>query len=531
MTRQIKKDSTNIFVEVYIVDDTDGTPELGVVFNSAGIDLNYRRDLAVVTSITEVTLAALTTAHTDGGFLHVANGRYRLDIPDAAFATGVSQVTIGGTVTGMVVLPITIQLVDFDPDDSTRMGLTALPNAAADAVGGLPISDAGGLDLDVKLANTNEITVVRMGALTDWIDGGRLDLLIDAIPTTAMRGTDSAALASVCTEVRLAELAAVNLPADIAAIPTTAMRGTDSAALASVCTEVRLAELAAANLPADVAAVKSETALIVGDTVDIQARLPAALIGGRMNSDVEAILNNTGSPERLHRWLQAGRHGSAQAGTASSITLTSGENANNDFYNGCIIALSSGTGQDQYRVIISYNGTTKVAGIAPNWVVNPIIGTDYVILAMGSANVEAWRSAAVGILNDLDAAGIRSAVGLATANIDTQLADLPTVSEFNARTLVSASYFDPTADVVANVTTVGSVTTKTGYALSATGLDLVLIDGKTLPVATQIMAAACIGIISGAGTGTEVFKGLDKTTTRATVTVDTSGNRSAITYV
>lgn len=60
---------------------------------------------------------------------------------------------------------------------------TALPNAAADAAGGLPISDAGALDLDAKLAHTEEVTVARMGALTDWIDGGRLDLLIDALLT------------------------------------------------------------------------------------------------------------------------------------------------------------------------------------------------------------------------------------------------------------------------------------------------------------------------------------------------------------
>jgi hypothetical protein len=67
----------------------------------------------------------------------------------------------------------------------------------------------------------------------------------------------------------------------------------------------------------------------------------------------------------------------------------------------------------------------------------------------------------------LDAAGIRTAVGLASANLDTQLADLPTVAEFEARTLVAANYFDPAADTVANVTTVGSVTTKTGYALTS----------------------------------------------------------------
>jgi hypothetical protein len=38
-----------------------------------------------------------------------------------------------------------------DLDDSVRAGLTALPNAAADAAGGLPISDAGGLDLDAQI--------------------------------------------------------------------------------------------------------------------------------------------------------------------------------------------------------------------------------------------------------------------------------------------------------------------------------------------------------------------------------------------
>ena len=37
----------------------------------------------------------------------------------------------------------------MDFDDAVRGGMTALPNAAADAAGGLPISDAGGLDMDV----------------------------------------------------------------------------------------------------------------------------------------------------------------------------------------------------------------------------------------------------------------------------------------------------------------------------------------------------------------------------------------------
>lgn len=57
-----------------------------------------------------------------------------------------------------------------------------------------------------------------------------------------------------------------------------------------------------------------------------------------------------------------------------------------------------------------------------------------------------------------------------------------------------------------------------------------LVDGKTIPAAMQIIAAVVAGKISGAGTGTEVFLGIDGVTTRATVTVDGSGNRSGVTY-
>ncbi len=51
-------------------------------------------------------------------------------------------------------------------------------------------------------------------------------------------------------------------------------------------------------------------------------------------------------------------------------------------------------------------------------------------------------------LHDLDAAGVRAAVGLAAANLDTQLGNVPTVAELEARTLLAASYFDPATDKV-----------------------------------------------------------------------------------
>ena len=142
--------------------------------------------------------------------------------------------------------------VDITQCGGSAVAAGAIPNAAADAAGGLPISDTGGLDLDAIATNAARLTAVRAAVLTDWINDGRLDVLLDAIPTTAMRGTDGAALATVCTEGRLAELAAANLPTDI---DTLLSRITAAVALASVCTEARLAELAAANIPADLTAI------------------------------------------------------------------------------------------------------------------------------------------------------------------------------------------------------------------------------------------------------------------------------------
>ena len=71
---------------------------------------------------------------------------------------------------------------------------------------GVNLLTATQASIDAIEADTNELQ-------TDWANGGRLDLLLDAIPTTAMRGTDSASLASVCTETRLAELDAANYSA------------------------------------------------------------------------------------------------------------------------------------------------------------------------------------------------------------------------------------------------------------------------------------------------------------------------------
>ncbi len=235
--RQIKGGTADVSVTLYIIDSTDGTPETGVLFDTTGMDLNYRRESSTVVPITEVTLAALTTPHADGGFLEIGNGNYSFDLPDLAVASGAKNVVVFGTVTGMIILPVELQLVAYDPDNTTNLGLLALPAATADGVGGLPISDLGGLDLDSKLANTNEITAARMGALTDWIDAGRLDAILDGIKAVTDNIPNAGALTTLIThltDIKGTSFAKdthslTDLLADVTGINGSVMRGTDGA--------------------------------------------------------------------------------------------------------------------------------------------------------------------------------------------------------------------------------------------------------------------------------------------------------------
>jgi len=72
-------------------------------------------------------------------------------------------------------------------DDIVRSGLTALPNAAADAAGGLPISDAGGQNVDAAITSIAAIEVDTSTTLQ-----GELDAIQAAVITNAT-GADIAA--------------------------------------------------------------------------------------------------------------------------------------------------------------------------------------------------------------------------------------------------------------------------------------------------------------------------------------------------
>ena len=81
-----------------------------------------------------------------------------------------------------------------------------------------------------------------------------------------------------------------------------------------------------------------------------------------------------------------------------------------------------------------------ISYVAPD---NATIGTISTNLVTVNNNVLS-RLAASSYVAPLSASETRTALGLASANLDTQLADLPTVAEFEARTLAAAGYASST---------------------------------------------------------------------------------------
>jgi hypothetical protein len=72
--------------------------------------------------------------------------------------------------------------------------------------------------------------------------------------------------------------------------------------------------------------------------------------------------------------------GLATAGATSTITLNALASTNDDAYKRQIVFIRSGNGEDQCRLITSYDGTTKVATVDQPWSVIPDTTSGYVIL-------------------------------------------------------------------------------------------------------------------------------------------------------
>ena len=164
-----------------LTDDTDfKTIETGLVYDSTGIVVNWN----FVTTAGAMTTTAITP--TTGGAYDIAEptadkGLYTIEIPASGGASANNATEGFGWITGVAtgILPwrgptigfraagLNNILIDSAYSATRGLGGTALPDAAADAAGGLIISDAGAFDIDAVATDTDVAAAVRDIAIAE----------------------------------------------------------------------------------------------------------------------------------------------------------------------------------------------------------------------------------------------------------------------------------------------------------------------------------------------------------------------------
>jgi hypothetical protein len=156
---QLNNTSRTEYVFIQNSSSTTGAGLTGLVFNSAGLTADFVVRRGLRTSITLATLASADAAWSSGGFIAVDGtnmpGLYRIDIPNAVFATADKSVVMLKGATNMAPVVLEYQIVAFNPDDAVRLGLTAIPNVAQGTTGAISTGNATG---QVTVATNNDKT-------------------------------------------------------------------------------------------------------------------------------------------------------------------------------------------------------------------------------------------------------------------------------------------------------------------------------------------------------------------------------------
>lgn len=180
--------------------------------------------------------------------------------------------------------------------------------------------------------------------------------------------------------------------------------------------------------------------------------------------------------------------GTAQGGSANSITLAAGASSVSNIFAGCRVDITSGTGAGQRGVgSVAYNGTTKVLTVEPAFVVVPDNTSVYKITSVMVTFAEQIRTN--------------------HTTDGTYGADLAEPSD-----IIDA--FVARADEFAD-----------GILDTPDGVEINLTMRQTF----RLLVAALAGKLAGAGSGTETFRNFNDDKNRIVASLDGDGNRLTIT--
>lgn len=270
------------------------------------------------------------------------------------------------------------------------------------------------------------------------------------------------------------------------------------------------------NLNATVSSRASQTTAdaIETDTQDIQSRLPAALVGGRIDASVGAMASNVLTAAALATdavtEIQSGLSTLDAAGIRTAVGLAS---ANLDTQLADLPTVS----EFEARTIAAatYATAANLATVAG------YLDTEIAAILEDTGTTLPAQIAALSF-STLDAAGVRAAVGLASANLDTQLTAIDDYLDTEVAAIKAKTDNLPASPAAAG--DIPSAATVAAAVLAAGD-----VDGFTLEETLKLCLAALAGKVSGASGTTVTIRAADDSKARITATVDSNGNRTAIT--
>lgn len=271
----------------------------------------------------------------------------------------------------------------------------------------------------ITLAGTPAVSVYKRGSTTESTSGVTLTVNYDfrtgyhvvAVDTSA-DGTfyaaandfDAVITAGTVDGVSVVgtTVGAFSLSNRSALRPTTADRTLDVTATGAagidwgnVENPTTAVNLSATNIDTD-QAVASVTGAVGSVTGNVGGNVTGS-VGSVATGGITAASIADGAIDRAafaaDTGLQTVRSGTVpSAGSVLSINLDAGASAEDEYYTGCAVYLTGGTGAGQCRAVTAYAGSLKSATVYPAWVTEPDNTTTYAVLPGPAAAVEAGNA-------------------------------------------------------------------------------------------------------------------------------------------
>jgi hypothetical protein len=313
-------------IRVSLKKAADGTPLTGLSSSSSGLIIStiadneasattYTQAGSTTETITTLgTFAAPTATKCRFKEVDATNhpGLYEIQIADARFAVSSAKklvVSISGA-TSLLATDYEVMLASVNWFDSVRFGLTALPNAAANAAGGLPVSTAGGLDLDEMNVDIEAIQTSTAG-LT-FTSAGKVD----------------------------ANALAIN---GVSTSPVTTIKAVQG--------------LTAADTIATYTGNTVQT--VDAATIKTQTDKLTFTVANKVDANMLALAGDTTAPTNLKSGALGLVPSTCAAGSTTTSIVTNLTNATDGFYSGRVITFTTGSLAGQTTSISNYTGATK----------------------------------------------------------------------------------------------------------------------------------------------------------------------------